>query len=146
MPGPVGVTVTGARLGQEGSVTWALVHAGRPWTLTPGASPTHKAVALAAHTHTTAWACGVQTVHCKKKAAQAKINIHKRAKTQSQGYCLSLTNMNSVLKWHFLCFWNNALGRFLSAFPLGTSGIRNSPHSQQIFLTSGHERDFKTGK
>lgn len=60
---PVGITAAGSRVGQESSMSGALVHAGGPGTLTSWPSPSYKAVALSLDAHPSARAGGIHAVH-----------------------------------------------------------------------------------
>ena len=61
---PARVTAAEPGVREEGSVARTLVQAGGPGRLAAGASPAHRAVTLASHADTAAWARGVHAVHC----------------------------------------------------------------------------------
>lgn len=61
---PARVTAAEPGVREEGSVARTLVQAGGPGRLAAGASPAHRAVALASHADTAAGARGVHAVHC----------------------------------------------------------------------------------
>lgn len=118
----------------------------------PQSSGTHRA-----HTHHDLSMWGPGSPLCKKeinsdlsqkKASPAKIYTHLSVeqehvkKKEKKGGRVNFShiwqiNMN-------ICFRKNALGRFFQAFSLGTSWIRISTYSQQLFFVSGQVRDFKT--
>lgn len=64
---PAWVTAAKPGVREEGSVARTLVQARGPGCLAVGASPSHRAVALASHADTPARTCGVHAVHCDTK-------------------------------------------------------------------------------
>lgn len=64
MSSPARVTAAKPGVWEEGSVARTLVQAGGPGRLAVGASPAHRAVALASHADTSARTRGVHAVHC----------------------------------------------------------------------------------
>lgn len=83
---PAWVTAAKPGVWEEGSVARTLVQARGPGRLAVGASPAHRAVALASHADTPARARGVHAVHCDTEERQ-----HRLASDQQGWGCFKRT-------------------------------------------------------